>query len=68
MEFVFDDRAVVLKGRQKVALVVSDIHLGYEVELEQRGVHVPPQHVDMISRLENLLRHIESSLNSIRIH
>ena len=56
MEFVFDDRAVVLKGRQKVALVVSDIHLGYEVELEQRGVHVPPQHVDMISRLESLIR------------
>jgi putative SbcD/Mre11-related phosphoesterase len=55
MQFVFDDRAVVLKSKQEDALVVSDLHLGYEVELEQRGVHIPSQHVDMISRIKDLI-------------
>ena len=55
MEFAFDDRAVVLKGKTKAALVVSDMHLGYETALEERGVHIPQQHSKMIERLIHLV-------------
>jgi metallophosphoesterase superfamily enzyme len=55
MEIVFDDRALLLKGRNENVLVVSDIHLGYEAELAERGAEFPVQHHEMLGRLLHLL-------------
>ncbi len=54
MEIIFDDRALVLRGETKVVLLLSDIHLGFEVELDERGVSFPPQHPQILERILQL--------------
>jgi len=47
------DRAVYLEEIN--SLVIADLHLGYERELEQRGIMVPPQTGKMEERVRNLM-------------
>ena len=56
MEYIFDDRALVLQETARSVLIVTDIHIGYEVEmLERTGVEFPPQDRLMYKRLVRLV-------------
>ncbi len=37
------------------SLVVTDLHIGVEIEFKRRGVHIPSQTKDMVKRLDRLL-------------
>ncbi|MDH5794481.1 MAG: metallophosphoesterase [Candidatus Bathyarchaeota archaeon] len=45
---------LIRKGSEKV-LVVSDLHIGWEVALAEEGVHVPSQTTRLIDRLRHLV-------------
>ncbi|MEM0482916.1 MAG: metallophosphoesterase [Nitrososphaerota archaeon] len=57
LDFAGDDAALVLESGGRKYLIVSDLHLGYEVELAREGIHFPNQ---LPSILERLLRLLES--------
>ncbi|TFG13462.1 hypothetical protein EU537_06235 [Candidatus Thorarchaeota archaeon] len=56
MNILFDDRAMLISSEEATALVIADIHLGYEVALsEKTNVSFPPQNAAMIERIEKLV-------------
>jgi len=44
--------ALLLKKESKKILVISDLHIGWEVALAEEGVHVPSQTAKLLSRLQ----------------
>jgi metallophosphoesterase superfamily enzyme len=57
MEIIFDDRAMIVHGDSISALLISDLHLGVEeVISEEKGVHFPLQHVDILQRIKALVK------------
>jgi len=57
MEIIFDDRGVVIHGDNISALLISDLHLGFEEMIsEEKGVHFPLQHVDILERIKILVQ------------
>ena len=61
MEITFEDRAMVVRFTEESILLLADLHLGFENELEERGVIVPPQHERMFQRIRNLVDSHEPS-------
>ncbi len=56
MNFLFDDKAMLISSGKTTALVIADIHLGYEVALSERtNVSFPPQNITMFERIEDLV-------------
>lgn len=56
MELIFDDRGVVIHKDNTSVLLIADLHLGFEeVISEEKGVHFPLQHVDILERVETLI-------------
>ena len=56
MEYIFEDRALVLREAARSVMIVTDIHIGYEMELlERAGVEFPPQSRSMYKRLVRLI-------------
>ncbi len=56
MEYIFEDRALVLRETTRSVMIVTDIHIGYEMELlERAGVEFPPQSRSMYKRLVQLI-------------
>ncbi len=55
MEIVFEDRAMVVHFTEESILLLADLHLGFERELEERGVIVPSQHKSMLPRIKQLV-------------
>ncbi|MFW9908437.1 MAG: metallophosphoesterase [Candidatus Thorarchaeota archaeon] len=56
MELIFDDRGVVIHKDNTSVLLISDLHLGFEeVISEEKGVHFPLQHIDILERVETLV-------------
>lgn len=55
LNFAGDDAAIILESGGKKYLVVSDLHLGYEVELAREGIHFPNQLPNILDRLLKLL-------------
>lgn len=55
IEFDGDDAALVLETGGKRALIVSDLHLGYESELAREGIFFPNQLPNILERLLRLL-------------
>jgi putative SbcD/Mre11-related phosphoesterase len=47
--------AVLLKTGKKKTLVVADPHLGWEVGLQEKGIHVPSQTPRILQKLKTLL-------------
>lgn len=37
------------------SLIISDVHLGYEEELARTGIHVPPQHLRVVRKIEECI-------------
>lgn len=57
MEIVFEDRSMIVRGDSVSALIISDLHLGLEEEVsDEKGVHFPPQHTDMLERIKKLVK------------
>lgn len=48
--------AILLKRRDERALIVSDLHIGWEVALAHEGFHVPSQTPKLLERLNQLIR------------
>lgn len=55
MEPIWNER--VLKCEK--ALVIADLHIGYERELEKKGINVPSQSKKMIKNVSELLKNTE---------
>jgi putative SbcD/Mre11-related phosphoesterase len=62
MEIIYEDRGMIVRGESISALLISDLHLGYEVEiLNERGVQFPSQHHDVTERIRNLIEKYDVS-------
>ncbi|MGQ4912060.1 MAG: metallophosphoesterase [Candidatus Thorarchaeota archaeon] len=55
MEILFDDRSMIIRNQDTSVLVISDLHLGFERTLRDRGTIVLPQDVSMMKRIERLV-------------
>jgi putative SbcD/Mre11-related phosphoesterase len=56
MELIFEDRGMVVRRDDISVLLISDLHLGFEeVISEEKGVHFPLQHVNILERIEALV-------------
>ena len=47
--------ALLYKQKQHKTLIIADLHLGWEINLAQRGIHVPSQHSTMADRILRLV-------------
>jgi uncharacterized protein len=47
--------AALIKGREKKTIVIADPHLGWEIALQEKGIHVPNQTSKLLKKLETLL-------------
>jgi putative SbcD/Mre11-related phosphoesterase len=57
IEIIFEDRGAVVRGDSVSALIIADLHLGYEEAIsEEKGVHFPLQHVDILERIKTLVK------------
>ncbi|MHA1905829.1 MAG: metallophosphoesterase [Candidatus Thorarchaeota archaeon] len=56
MDSIFADRGIIFSSEDLTALVIADIHLGYEATiLEKKGVDFPSQRQSMLSRIGKLV-------------
>ncbi len=56
MDTIFADRGLIFSSEELTALVIADIHLGYEaLVLEKKGVDFPSQRQSMVNRIESLV-------------
>jgi putative SbcD/Mre11-related phosphoesterase len=63
MEIVYEDRGMIIRGESISALLISDLHLGYEEEvLHERGIQFPPQHHELIERIQILIEKYDVSM------
>ena len=53
---VDDSPALLLQGEGERVLVVGDLHIGWEVNLAQQGIHVPSQTSKLLERLIGVIR------------
>jgi len=47
--------AALIKTRQTRIMVIADLHIGWEMALSRKGIHVPTQTPRLLQRLKNLL-------------
>jgi len=63
MELIFDDRGMVIHRDNISVLLISDLHLGFEEEIsEEKGVHFPLQHVNILERVETLVNKYDAEM------
>lgn len=55
IEFIGEDAALVLETEGRRFLILSDLHLGYEVELAREGIYFPNQLPNILERVLKLL-------------
>ncbi|MFX1264904.1 MAG: hypothetical protein ACFFH0_05960, partial [Promethearchaeota archaeon] len=56
MEAIFEDRALVVKADDLRALIIADLHLGFEHALyETKGIAYPAQDASMLKRISSLV-------------
>ena len=62
MDNIFADRSLIFSSGDETALIIADIHLGYEATiLERKGVVFPSQRHSMVDRLEKLVKEYKVS-------
>ncbi len=47
--------AVMVKTKKTTALLIADPHLGWEMELQKKGIHIPSQTTKILSKLTAIL-------------
>ena len=55
IQLVFPYPAILLKEKSCRALVVADLHIGWEKLLSQKGIHIPSQTLKLKRQLLNLI-------------
>jgi hypothetical protein len=61
MQIVFEDRSMVIVDDECVTLIISDLHLGFEEEVEERGAIVPAPHLSILERVVHLIEKYDVS-------
>ncbi len=51
--------AGIIKAQKTRTLVIADPHIGWELELQQKGIYVPSQTSKLLDKLTNLLKEIK---------
>lgn len=47
--------AALIKTGKTTTLVIADLHIGWEIALSQKGIHVPTQTPKLLQKLKNLI-------------
>jgi len=47
--------AALIKTRKTTTLVIADLHIGWEIALSQKGIHVPTQTPKLLQKLKHLI-------------
>ncbi len=47
--------AAIVKTQKTNAIVIADLHIGWEIALSQKGIHVPSQTPKILAKLTNLI-------------
>lgn len=55
LKLLMPSAAVMVKTDKNKVLIISDIHIGWEKELQKKGIHVPSQTTKILSKLVKLL-------------
>ncbi|MCS7124252.1 MAG: metallophosphoesterase [Candidatus Bathyarchaeota archaeon] len=48
--------AALVKTKESRTLVVADLHIGWEIALSEKGIHVPTQALKLLEKLKNLIK------------
>jgi putative SbcD/Mre11-related phosphoesterase len=49
-------QAGLVKTKLSKIMVIADLHIGWEIALSQKGIHVPSQTPKLLTKLQNLLK------------
>jgi uncharacterized protein len=52
---LFPNAAAIVKTKESKTLLISDPHIGWEMELQKKGIHVPSQTNKLLDKLLSLL-------------
>jgi hypothetical protein len=52
---LFPHPAVLIRTQKTRTIVIADLHIGWEMSLSQKGIHVPTQTPKLLKKLKNLL-------------
>jgi putative SbcD/Mre11-related phosphoesterase len=47
--------ALLVKTQKNKTLVITDLHIGWEMTLKKRGIHIPTQTLKVLNKLKNLI-------------
>lgn len=47
--------AALIKTEKNKTLVITDLHIGWEMTLQKRGIHIPTQTLKILNKLKNLI-------------
>lgn len=47
--------AALIKTRKTTTLVIADLHIGWEIALSQKGIHIPTQTPKLLQKLKHLI-------------
>jgi hypothetical protein len=48
-------QAALIKTQKTRTLVIADLHIGWEIALSQKGIHIPTQTPKLLQKLKNLI-------------
>jgi uncharacterized protein len=48
--------AAMVKDKKTRTLLIADPHIGWEIELQKKGIHVPSQSAKILTKLETILK------------
>jgi uncharacterized protein len=65
IKFIYDEPALVANVKGKEYLVIADLHIGMELELSKKGVHLFNATDKLVERIKNIMK--EFSLHDIII-
>ncbi|MGD6809693.1 MAG: metallophosphoesterase [Candidatus Bathyarchaeia archaeon] len=55
LKLLFPHPAALIKTQKTKTLLISDPHIGWENELQKKGIHVPSQTIKLFDKLANLI-------------
>ncbi len=56
LKLLFPHPAALIKTQKTKTLLIADPHIGWEMELQKKGIHVPSQTIKLYNKLEALIR------------
>lgn len=55
LKLLFPHAAALIKNKNTKIILISDPHIGWEIELQEKGIHVPTQTSKLLSKLTALI-------------